>query len=235
MPVRKLHLANSAGRDATVAMETAKAPPGNKLGHPELELTFHQYLAAGPEGLHEPLAEKYGEDYGAQLIEGDPDVDTELVGRALGRTSPVYLSSTGEVLYATPEVVEVIFAPSGEERDRRAPTDTEANVNDQMPVKWTGRAMAKRDVVRRFAFKRSLVLQHVDGLTYDYLYAMAKELADKGEVVLIGGGPKGREPLVFQINGTPYRGFLEGRVDGERYKLLLHLSNLELKIPEEAE
>ena len=30
-------------------------------------------------------------------------------------------------------------------------------------------------------------------------------------------------------NGTPYRGFLEGRVDGDKYLLLLHLTNLELK------
>jgi len=33
------------------------------------------------------------------------------------------------------------------------------------------------------------------------------------------------------MNGSPYRGFLEGRVDGERYILLLHLSNMELKMP----
>ncbi|TNE87132.1 MAG: hypothetical protein EP330_19380 [Deltaproteobacteria bacterium] len=234
MPVRKLHIANQAGRDATVAMETAKSPKGAKLGHPELELEFRQFLAAGPDGLHDTLSDKLGEDYGQALIDGDPDVDTELVGRSLGRTSPVYLSSTGEVLYATPSVVEVIFAPNGEERDRRAPTDTEANVNDQLPVRWTGRAMPRRDVARRFAFKRTIQLKHVDGLTYDYLYAMAKELGDKDEVVLIGGGPKGRQPLVFQINGTPYRGFLEGRVQGDKYKLLLHLSNLELKTPEEA-
>jgi hypothetical protein len=35
----------------------------------------------------------------------------------------------------------------------------------------------------------------------------------------------------MQVNGTPYRGFLEGRIDGENYILLLHLSNMELKLP----
>ena len=44
-------------------------------------------------------------------------------------------------------------------------------------------------------------------------------------------GSKGRDPLIFQENGSPYRGFLEGRVDGQKYKLLLHLSNLELRAP----
>ena len=40
-----------------------------------------------------------------------------------------------------------------------------------------------------------------------------------------------RAPLIFQTNGTPYRAFLEGRVEGERFQLLLHLSNMELKRP----
>jgi hypothetical protein len=29
----------------------------------------------------------------------------------------------------------------------------------------------------------------------------------------------------------PYRGFLEGRTRGDTYRLVLHLSNLELKAP----
>jgi hypothetical protein len=32
-------------------------------------------------------------------------------------------------------------------------------------------------------------------------------------------------------NGTSYSGFLEGRVHDEKYQLLLHLSNMELKLP----
>ncbi len=64
--------------------------------------------------------------------------------------------------------------------------------------------------------------------------AMAKQLAEEDAMVMLGGGAKGKEPLIFQENGTPYRGFLEGRVDGNRYKLLLHLSNLELRVPDAA-
>jgi hypothetical protein len=29
--------------------------------------------------------------------------------------------------------------------------------------------------------------------------------------------------------GTPYRAFLEGRVDGDKYALILRLTNMELK------
>jgi hypothetical protein len=49
--------------------------------------------------------------------------------------------------------------------------------------------------------------------------------------MLVGAGPKSNLPLVFQRGGTPYRGFLEGRTQGERYMLALHLSNMELKAP----
>jgi hypothetical protein len=134
-------------------------------------------------------------------------------------------------MYAPPEVVELIFSPEGEERERRTPEDVESNVGSETPVRWTGRRMKRADVVRRFVFRRALQLFHVDGLTYDYLYAMAKELDEADEMVMMGGGGKGKDPLIFQTNGTPYRAFLEGRVDGERFQLLLHLSNMELKRP----
>ena len=80
-------------------------------------------------------------------------------------------------------------------------------------------------------FQRSLQLRHVDGVTFDFLYTMAKELADADVMVLLGAGQSGKEPRVMQINGTPYRWFLEGRSNGESYLLLLHLSNMELKLP----
>ena len=50
-----------------------------------------------------------------------------------------------------------------------------------------------------------------------------------GKFVLVGGGQKGIEPLVMANGGTPYRAFLEGRVDGEKYALILRLTNMELK------
>ena len=49
------------------------------------------------------------------------------------------------------------------------------------------------------------------------------------DVMLVGGGEKGNSPLVMTNNGTPYRGFLEGRINGDSFCLLLHLTNLELK------
>lgn len=233
-PQRKLHLTNSKGRNATIVFGSVKPPSPPKLGVPGSEVRFLRFFAATPITLHEALQTQLGEDYAQALIDGDPEVDFERVGREIGETSKVFLSADGKVLHAAPREVELILDPDGNEKERRDWEDKQANVNDELPVRWTGRKMPKKEAVRKFVFSRTIELAHVDGLTYDYLYAMAQELAEEDALMLMGGGPKGRDALVFQTNGTPYRAFLEGRVDGPRYKLLLHLSNMELKRPSAA-
>ncbi len=226
---RKLHITNSKGRDATVVFGSLRAAPPPRLGVPGKEVRFWRYLAATLDGLHDALQSRLGPDYGPHLVEGDPEVDMEQIGRRVGATTQVFLSAKGEVLHAPPTVVEVIVGPDGSEKERRPWEDRMPNVNDDLPVRWTGRRVSKASAVARFVFSRTLQLSHSDGLTYDYLYGIARELADSGEMVLLGAGEKGKDPLVFQTNATPYRAFLEGRVDGARYMLLLHLSNMELK------
>ena len=173
-----------------------------------------------------------GDDYAQALIEGDPEVDIEQIGRAIATTDIVYLSNDGQILYAPPNWIEILTGPDGQEQKRRSVEDTDANVNDQLPVRWTGKKVARAQAIVRFVFNRTLQIRHNDGLSYDFAYAMAKQLDEANEMVLLGAGPKGNEPLIFMTNGTPYRGFLEGRVSGDSYKLLLHLSNMELKAPQ---
>ena len=231
-PQRKLHLTNSKGRNATVVFGSLKAGPGPKLGIPGKEIQFKRYLAATMAGLHDALQDEHGDDYADALIDGDPEADLEQIGRKLSQMSAVYLSSKGDVMHAPPRIMEVIVDAEGEEKERKDWEDKQANVNDELPVRWTSRKLKKADAIRRFVFSRTLQISHFDGLTYDYLFGIAKELADEDVMVLMGAGEKGKDPLVLQTNGTPYRAFLEGRIDGERYQLLLHLSNMELKNPE---
>ena len=66
-------------------------------------------------------------------------------------------------------------------------------------------------------------------LVREFLQAMAKKLADAKAMMLVGAGAKGIGPLVMQTGGTPYRAFLEGRIQGDSYALILRLTNLELK------
>ncbi|MCZ7682587.1 MAG: hypothetical protein M5U28_28850 [Sandaracinaceae bacterium] len=127
-------------------------------------------------------------------------------------------------------VLKVVYDPSGNEQSREDFVDVEATVGEELPpIPWTGRLMPIDQVIRRFAFVRKLQLRHVNGLTFDFLYEMAKALEESGKLMYVGAGGKGQQPLIFQTNGTPFRGFLEGRTRGESYRLVLHLSNLEIK------
>ena len=165
------------------------------------------------------------------LIEGDPEVDIERCGIYLWGVSKVYVNSEDGIVYRIQQT-EVVRDPEGEIKERRPRTRAEANIDIEIPLTWTGRKIDKAEAVRRFVFSSKLQIVHINGLTYDFLFGMASELASSNALMMIGGGSKGRDPLIFRSGSIPYRGFLEGRVDGERYILLLHLSNLELKAPQ---
>ena len=227
--MQKLHIMNDKKRNASVAISSVRYQSDIQLGVVGDQVTFRRYLQATETGLDSRLSEDLADDYGQHLVDADPEIDVEQIGQFITATDTVFLSSLGEILHAAPQVVEVLYDTEGKECDRRDPVDAPGNVRDEMPVLWTGRKMPKTEMVRRFALKRTIQLQHLDGLTYDFLFEMARELDQEQVVVMIGGGSKGKAPLVFQTNGTPYRSFLEGRTEGEKYKLLLHLSNLELK------
>ena len=89
--------------------------------------------------------------------------------------------------------------------------------------------MPKSKVYNKLVFNKKYQLKHVNGLTYDFLFDMAKQLADKDALMMLGGGNSWKEPLVMNDGGKPYRAFLEGRIKGEKYCLILHLTDQELK------
>ncbi len=183
---------------------------------------------------YDTLNKQFGDDpqkLGYALIEGDPEVDMERCGVYLWGVSKVYVTSDDGIVYRI-EQTEKVMDVDGKVKERRPRRRAEANVDGEVPLTWTGKKIKKSDAIRRFVFASKLQVVHVNGLTYDFLYGMAKELDTEDSLMMVGGGSDGKDPLVFRRGSLPYRGFLEGRVDGERYILLLHLSNMELKIPE---
>lgn len=171
---------------------------------------------------------------GESIIKGDPEVDYERVGGYLRDTSRVYVSPDQKIVHAAAQW-DVVKNPDGSIKDRRPHKPTLPNVATETPLRWSGKLMKKSEVWNKFVFAAKLQVVHVNGLTYDFLFEMAKELELKESLLLVGAGPKSNQPLCFQRGGTPYRGFLEGRTQGESYCLILHLSNLELRAPTAAE
>jgi hypothetical protein len=234
----EINLANGIGHDARVVFvhnrikkETAWV---DQEGHP---VQTKKILRGTTEQDVSGVLEKYGGDLGAvgqALVNGDPEIDHERYGYYLNETSQVYVNSSYDLVFKVKRI-EVVHTPDGEEKERRAKVMSEPNVAADVPVKWTGKMIKKSHAYRRFVFGQTLQLRHVNGLTYRFLFEMAEELEKEDALMLLAGGPKGRDPIVFRRGGKPFRAFLGGRTKGNSYALLLHLSNMELKQPASSE
>ena len=228
---REIRITDDRQRDARVAFEGPRRPPARRLAAPGgARVSFNTFVKV-PEGKdYRALARAYDNDeaLAAALVAGDPELDLETVGRRVGPVDRVWVKQDGSVLY-TGRVMLVVTAPDGSETERKDFIDVEKTVDEDTALPWSGRLFPVDEVVRRFALTRRLQLRHSDGLTWEFLHALAQKLQESKKMLLVGAGPRAAKPLIFQRNGTPYRGFLSGRVEGDAYLLALHLSNLELK------
>jgi len=213
--MRTIHISDQAGRSARVLFEPLTKPKPSVVTKDGRALTTRTFFASDG-ATHDDA------DFSLALIEGDPEINMEVVGKEVGPTQRVYLTD-GDVMPCPPSFIEVVSDKDGKELYRRPATDRPANVNVSRPVTW-GQRLPIAEAVRRYVFAKTLQLRHKDGLTYDYLFSMAEDLEKTQEMVYLGAG---KGALRFTANGTPHRGFLEGRTNGKEYKLLLHLTNME--------
>lgn len=228
--MRKINISNDAKRNAEVAFGTTfhrpspvfKTSDGKKS---KSERRVRTTLSTADDAL----TAQYGDNLAEALINGDPEVDMEQFGKKIEGIKRVYLTPEGKVAYGV-TLNEHVYLADGTEKEVRPEQSTEANIalND-VPLKWTGKFIPRAKALRMFVFKKSYQVRHINSLTYDFLYEMAKKLVEADSMMLVGAGPKGVAPLVLQNGGTPYRAFLEGRVNGDKYALILRLTNLELK------
>ena len=228
--MRKFNISNAERRDAEVAFEPKATGTKTYFKTAEGRDTHSEKrLRSTMETEPDALLDRFNDNLANVLIAEDPEIDKEKVGLKLEGLKKVYLTDEGKVAYGV-TLTEHVFNPDGTEKEIRPESSTTGNIAvDGMPVRWTGKMMPKAEAMRRFVFKKSYQLRHVNGLTFDFLQAMAKKLADAGAMMLVGAGAKGVGPLVMQTGGTPYRAFLEGRTQGDSYALILRLTNLELK------
>lgn len=227
--MRTINIANAAKRDAQVGF--GSAPKGEQVlqvladGQRPQNVRYVKTVAAT-----EALVRQHGtlENLAQAIIDTDPEIDIETVGKIIESPLRIYVTATGEIAYRV-RLEQVVYNPDGTQRERRELSRNPANVAVEVPINQSKRTIPKAEAVRRFVFSRSYQLTHTNGLTFDFLYQMADELQREQVLRLVGAGPNGTGALVLTTGGEPYRGFLEGRTDGERYSLILHLSNQELK------
>jgi hypothetical protein len=226
-----INITNSAGRDAVVGMESVRMPTRIRW------MDERDRPASGVRVLKEPmhvaceaLVKNCGDvDQVSQtLLTGDQEIDFNLVGMSLRDTSRVFVDPEGNITHRV-ALWDVVRNPDGTERERKPSTPLDANTATETPLRWSGLYIKKDEARRKFVIVGKRQLVHINGLTYDFLYGMARELEEKQSLMLMGAGPKSNQPLVLRRGGSPYRGLLEGRTEGPKYCLLLHLTNMELK------
>ncbi len=232
MMPKAIHIANAKKRDAEVAIEQQVCrnrvktvlPTGeDKTTVKYLKNTVYQHYAA--------LLEAYrGEQTALEdaLLNDDPEIDLERVGRMLRHTHKLYVDQENNIAYRI-NLYQVVYDREGKEIARHDVNKLPVNIDIDFPLRWTGKRFDKSEAIRRFVFSRKYQLRHINGVTFDFLYHMARELQESNTMVLLGAGQKGKDPILITRGGQPYRGFLEGRVSADRYALILHLSDIELK------
>jgi hypothetical protein len=232
--VPEIRLANVKGRDAHVVAESVRVPVRVRwVDADDRQAACVRILKGTIDRDYDALLKAAGspDRVADMLIAGDPEIDIETAGLFLRETSRVYVNSDRQAVYSVTQN-EIVRNPDGTEKLRRPKKITAPNVLPDQPLLWSGKLLPKRDVFNKFVMVAKLQLVHINGLTYDFLYEIARELELTNSLLLVGAGPKANQPLVFRRGALPYRGFLEGRTSGNEYCLLLHLSNIELKAPE---
>lgn len=227
--IRAIHISDDRRRDAQVAFDARPVASTLRRVLPSGEEPVGVRLVKATGQMDRRLAENYDtQELIRVLAAEDPDVDMEVTGRKLRRTRRLFVDKAYEIVYHV-NLFQVVCNPDGTERERRELTKVPGNINQQIPLRWTGRMYPRQEALRRFVFTRSYQLRHVNGATFDLLYNMAAKLDAADAMVMLGAGKKGTDPILLSRGGQPYRGFLEGRIDGEKYCLILHLTDMELK------
>jgi len=229
--MKAIHIANVQKRDAEVGFDLSVVPSAIRYALPDGQT--HKNIKVLKQTINltdDALLNEYADlqTLAREIIKADPEVDMEIIGKKLGSTRKLYLTGDNRIAYRV-NMVQVVKNPDGSEKERKDLTKLPANANVETPIQWSGKKIPKATAVKKFVFTRKYQIKHVSGLTYDFLFNMAKDLHESQSLMLVGAGAKGNDPIRMTAGGEPYRGFLEGRVDGDKYCLILHLTNMELK------
>ena len=232
---RRIRLADHRGRDATVLL--VPVGEGAKRRYQDIErrpVRSVRRVRATPRTCVDSLSERYPDpdELARSLIDGDPEVDLEMTGRATGPCDRVHIDGDGQILYA-PSIVEVRYGSDGIEQERRPLSVRPSNLVTPAPPAWSGMLLPRSEAIRRYAFTRAYQVMHTNALEFDFLYGIAAHLDERKVMAQVGSGRQGKGPLILERNGPKCRGFLDGRIQGDAMRLVLYLAAFELALPEE--
>jgi len=232
--MRQIRLADHRGRDATCLLRSVSlAEPRCRQDLAGQPVNYLRRVRATAATHPEALLAQYPDpdDLAQALVAGDPEWDPRALGRPTGPCTRGYVDGDGQPCYA-PQWTEIRYDGQGTERARRPLPRRAANLVPAAPPVWSGVVLPRQEIIRHVAFVRAYQVVHGDALRFDFLYTLAQYLQQRQAMVQVGSGRQGRGPLVCERHGRPYRGFLDGRVQGEAMRLVLYLAAGELTMPE---
>jgi len=177
-------------------------------------------------GKKTPSDDDYSE-FSERLIHKDDEIDFELFGKFIDKVDKIYTNQELKPVFNV-NISEQIIDPKGDLVEEKEKAYSKSNINGKSIVKWTGKYMPKKKLFNKIVLASKYQLKHINGLTFDFLFKIAKDLHEKDSFMMLGGG-KGNEPIIINDGGKPYRAFLEGRIKDKSYILIMHLSNQEYK------
>jgi hypothetical protein len=172
-----------------------------------------------------------------KLKDTDEEIDIELTGKYIKSTNRITVNKNFEPVYNY-RMYDVLYQPDGSIKER-VHQQTVGNINHATPVRITDDLHDKKALIRRYIFRKSYNITHSNGLTFKFLYDIAKKLHDVGKfarVETFDPKTKKRAPLILYDGGRKFpRAFLEGKIKENSYCLMLHVSDQEFIIPKEQE
>ena len=204
-----------------LALDNGEKPINKKVIKSTIENSIEHIL-----NKSNPTDEDYIK-FSDKLLKEDSEIDFELFGKFIGKTDKIYTDKNLKPVYNV-TVTEQILDSKGELVEEKDKKFIKSNITGEDTVKWTGKYIPKKQLYNKVVLSSKYQLKHVNGLTFDFLFNIAKNLHEKDSFMMLGGG-KGNEPLIMNDNGKSYRAFLEGKINGKSYSLIMHLSNQEYK------
>jgi hypothetical protein len=168
-----------------------------------------------------------------KFIEDDFDIDIELTGKYIKSTNRIVVNKDFRPVYNYMRF-DILKFPDGSKKER-VHLYTHGNTNHDIPVKITDDLIDPKDLLLKYIFRKSYYISHTNGLTFKFLFDLAKRLHNSGKFARVEAydpDSQKRSPLVLYDGGRKFpRAFLEGRVKKNAYALILHISDQELIIP----
>ena len=227
--MRHISFADSKGRDAVVCIENCFHSKKEKTNE---DSNNYQYIKSTVQTSQSAIFANNDNDelkVALDLIKNDPEVDIVNEGRIIKKRNQLFLTQNNEAAYDI-AFEEHILNSDGSLRENRPYQKVEPNIQSEtFPIRCSKLSIPIYEAARRYVLSQHYQLYHTNGLTFDFLYDVAKELWEKKEMCFVGGGPEGLDPIVLVKGGKHYRGFLSGRVFNKSYVLILHLTEIDLE------